>query len=208
MARDPKISLTLEALGRMGVVRADAADVLPVHRLATGLLGEQIASAEMLSAMREHNPETLYVRKNTTDRQACAVCPPETWPVTAFLALLPLTPEGVAALWDAAFDPLTVDRLWVCPWGNPPHAIYVWGIGGVSLKDRATIWGFARFLENGLFGHVAHYARPGTQRGCALMEQRGFRPLASFRRGAPETIWMRPALNGLSSPPGGMGTDP
>ncbi len=186
----------------MGIARAEPGDVFGVHRLATDLLGARIASVALLSDMHEHNPDTLFVLRNST------VCEPSERETTkeeavaGFLAILPLNGAGVDAIWRGSFDPLNVDLSQVCSAGDDPQAIYVWGIGGASLKDRATIWAFARFLETDVFAHLAHFARPGTQRGAELMEQRGFRSLATLRHGAPDWLWMRPALTGSAAPPG------
>lgn len=182
-----------EALQDLGMRLARPEDMAGLRAQAAHSIGPEVTSTECLERVRSANGEALFVDASIANVSGRVRC---------FLALLPLTDTGLQVLRDGRFTGLDVDPAWVCKEGEKPVAVYVWGIAGESVRDRAKALRLAYFLEREVYPHLGHYSSAATQRGTQILLRRGFRPMSEVWPNAADRLFMRDPLTGAPPNPG------
>lgn len=176
---------------------------------ARGRIGE-LASLETVLGVMRHNPDTVLVFSRGEWTPDAADQP------TGFVAMLPLTADGLDALFDGRLDTGRPDLRFVCRQNERPVAIYFWAImiepavaGGIALvmerltsdKNRdlplyckaANDKAHALFLSLGFRDGAAHKGRHAPHiMGCLVDEPMPAQPFDTYRKGArPGTIGIK-----------------
>jgi hypothetical protein len=100
------------------------------------------------------------------------------------LAVIPLRPQGLAALMDDRFDGVRPDLALVARPGEQVAAIYGWGIVGAGPRSRAAVLRGVDRLRRNLLPELPWYCRAATGDGARVILGRlGYAPVAGSASG-------------------------
>lgn len=160
-----------------GLHAPSAAEITPLHDFAAELIGGEIASPDILSAVSRRAPGSLLVCDDGE-----AVC--------GMLATLPLREAGRRSLLAGRFDGVRLDLGLVARTNERPAAVYAWGCAARTRDAARALLGAAQAMAEQVFAEIPFFARAATEAGRrALTVSLGYVPLA----GADPDLFWRPA---------------
>lgn len=152
-------------------------EVAAGRTLAARLIGDDIVSTEDFRRIHGRNGLGLFLAH-------------EGGTLTGILAFVALNRAGAGALLDGAFDTVAPADAHVASRDEAVAAMYGWGVAAITRDTAARLIAGARLLGRGPSAHLAHYARPTTERGARLMREKlNFQDLAGDRIGL---VWLPP----------------
>lgn len=173
-----------------GVTLASDAEIVEGQKLAAERIGDQVVSAEMLSAVQAVTESSVFVVR-------------EGGRVTGLTAFFLLRPEGIKAFNEDRFDTVNVNLDYVWRPREVPAGGYAWGF--VASNDRAAgrVVKASLFIREALLWALPGYTRAATDDGARLIfGSLGFVPVPGnpslaryFPREAPFEGVMPPGAN-------------
>jgi predicted GNAT family N-acyltransferase len=132
-----------------------------------------LTSSEIFQAAANHNPDIFWAiaRKDRFD-----ISEPKG---EGFLAVLPLTHEGMRRLIDGRLDTKNPELCYVARQSERPAGIYVWAIHAKGIL-AAAIPLVLQKISSPLYRGVNLYSRPITKGGLRVLEPLGFNPGARY----------------------------
>lgn len=133
-----------------------------------------LTTNEILCAAARHNPDIFWAiaRSDRFD-----ITNPEG---EGFLAVLPLTHEGMRRLLDGRLNTRDPELCYVARQSERPAGIYVWAIHAKGTL-AAAIPLVLQKISSPLYQGVSLYSRPITKGGLRVLEPLGFQPGASYQ---------------------------
>lgn len=136
---------------------------------------EGLASTEKVIEIFRHNPEciSVFARGGYTDDT--------TGNAMGFLAFLPLTEDGHAALFDGRLATGDPDLRFICRQHERPAAVYHWGV----MNGPETAGGIAHVFErmtSAKYRGLPMYCRAANERALQFFLNIGFVQGATFKR--------------------------
>jgi len=150
------VTYRLEALGD--------ADIGIARDIGAALIGETLASADLLSAIQRATHNVVFGFR-------------EDGALTGMMALLPLRQAGHALLLAGRFDARAPDLDLVARPGEAPACYYAWGIAATSKHAARAMIQFSSTLHQTLFWDIPSFTRAVTGDGVRLMGSFGYRPI-------------------------------
>ncbi len=139
-------------------------DFADVHALAVEALGPHLASLDEIKRVDGLTGATIWVVRRKGS-------------VSGFLATLPLTGEGVAALIDGKFNAASVQPEWLARMGEPLAGWYCWCYAGRDQVSRGTLVLALRTLIDGHFPDLPFFGKESSEAGARIMRHLGFYPV-------------------------------
>ncbi len=132
-----------------------------------------LTTNEIFQAAANHNPDIFWAiaRKDRFD-----IGDPRG---EGFLAVLPLTHEGMRRLIDGRLDTRNPELCYVARQSERPAGIYVWAIHAKGTL-AAAIPLVLQKISSPLYRGVSIYSRPITKGGLRVLEPLGFKPGARY----------------------------
>jgi predicted GNAT family N-acyltransferase len=132
-----------------------------------------LTSNSIVQAVANHNPDVFWAiaKKDHFD-----IASPKG---EGFLAVLPLTREGMRRLLDGRLDTRNPELCYVARQSERPAGIYVWAIHAKGTL-AAAIPLVLQKISSPLYRGVNLYSRPITKGGLRVLEPLGFNPGARF----------------------------
>ena len=132
-----------------------------------------LTTNEIFQAAANHNPDVFWAiaRKDRFD-----IRDPKG---EGFLAVLPLTHEGMRRLIDGRLDTRNPELCYVARQSERPSGIYVWAIHAKGTL-AAAIPLVLQKISSPLYRGVNIYSRPITKGGLRVLEPLGFKPGARY----------------------------
>ena len=132
-----------------------------------------LTTSKIFQAAANHNPDIFWAiaRKDRFD-----ISEPKG---EGFLAVLPLTHEGMRRLIDGRLDTKNPELCYVARQSERPAGIYVWAIHAKGLL-AAAIPLVLQKISSPLYRGVNLYSRPITKGGLRVLEPLGFNPGARY----------------------------
>lgn len=132
-----------------------------------------LTTSEIFQAAANHNPDIFWAiarkdRFNISEPKG-----------EGFLAVLPLTHEGMRRLIDGRLDTRNPELCYVARQSERPAGIYVWAIHAKGTL-AAAIPLVLQKISSPLYRGVNIYSRPITRGGLRVLEPLGFRPGARY----------------------------
>jgi predicted GNAT family N-acyltransferase len=162
----------LEVARRTVIFNVGAAGISAlVDRARTDIPG--LTSNRILHAAANHNPDIFWAiaRRNRFD-----ISDPKG---EGFLAVLPLTHEGMRRLIDGRLDTKDPELCYVARQSERPAGIYVWAIHAKGTLAAAIPLVLEK-ISSPLYRGVNLYSRPITKGGLRVLEPLGFEPGARY----------------------------
>lgn len=129
---------------------------------------------EILQAAARHNPDIFWA---ISRRDRFDISDPQG---EGFLAVLPLTHEGMRRLLDGRLNTKDPELCYVARQSERPAGIYVWAIHAKGTL-AAAIPLVLQKISSPLYQGVNLYSRPITKGGLRVLEPLGFQPGASYQ---------------------------
>jgi predicted GNAT family N-acyltransferase len=132
-----------------------------------------LTTSKIFQAAANHNPDIFWAiaRKDRFD-----ISEPKG---EGFLAVLPLTHEGMRRLIDGRLDTKNPELCYVARQSERPAGIYVWAIHAKGIL-AAAIPLVLQKISSPLYRGVNLYSRPITKGGLRVLEPLGFHPGARY----------------------------
>jgi predicted GNAT family N-acyltransferase len=132
-----------------------------------------LTTSKIFQAAANHNPDIFWAiaRKDRFD-----ISEPKG---EGFLAVLPLTHEGMRRLIDGRLDTKNPELCYVARQSERPAGIYVWAIHAKGIL-AAAIPLVLQKISSPLYRGVNLYSRPITKGGLRVLEPLGFNPGARY----------------------------
>ena len=132
-----------------------------------------LTTYEIFQAATNHNPDIFWAiaRKDRFD-----ISEPKG---EGFLAVLPLTHEGMRRLIDGRLDTRNPELCYIARQSERPAGIYVWAIHAKGTL-AAAIPLVLQKISSPLYRGVNIYSRPITRGGLRVLEPLGFKPGARY----------------------------
>jgi predicted GNAT family N-acyltransferase len=163
---------SLQLARRTVIFTVDAAGIAAlVDRARQDIPG--LTSNEMFQSVANHNPDTFWAIAKK-DRFKVAAPRGE-----GFLALLPLTHEGMRRLLDGRLDTRNPEICFIARQSERPAGIYVWAIHAKGTLVAAIPLVLQK-ISTPLYQGVNLYSRPVTKEGLRVLEPLGFTPGARY----------------------------
>ena len=132
-----------------------------------------LTTSEIFQAAANHNPDIFWA---ITRKDRFNISEPKG---EGFLAVLPLTHEGMRRLIDGRLDTRNPELCYVARQSERPAGIYVWAIHAKGTL-AAAIPLVLQKISSPLYRGVNIYSRPITRGGLRVLEPLGFRPGARY----------------------------
>ena len=143
--------------------------------MAADLISSHIAPAETLLRSQKRTGSTVFVFRQCDD-------------LTGVLAMIPVTPEGCAAILEDRFDARNPPEGLLCAPGDELGAVYGWGLAGVTRRASAAVMMGAMALRDA-YPEVPFFSRTATAAGAKVVRGRmGYSPYP----GAPDDLLWNP----------------
>ena len=173
------IERMLAVLARCALTSARADQVAEIHDFAARLIGPGIASTATLARVHALSGAALFHTREQGE-------------LTGALAVIILSPDGLAAVEVDRFDGVALDAKHLAKPDERAAGVYAWGVAATTaLAGRRVIAGaraIGRLAED---GRLPCFARAATTVGRRLLLQRlTFRPLPQSRSGL--LVFQRP----------------
>jgi predicted GNAT family N-acyltransferase len=163
---------SLQVARRTVIFTVGAAEIgALVDRARTDIPG--LTTNEIIGAAANHNPDIFWAisRKDRFD-----INDPRG---EGFLAVLPLTHEGMRRLMDGRLNTKNPELCYVARQSERPAGIYVWAIHAKGTL-AAAIPLVLQKISSPLYQGVNLYSRPITKGGLRVLEPLGFHPGARY----------------------------
>jgi len=133
-----------------------------------------LTTDRIVQTVANHNPDTFWAiaRKDHYD-----IASPKG---EGFLAVLPLTHEGMRRLMDGRLNTRDPELCYVARQSERPAGIYVWAIHAKGTL-AAAIPLVLQKISSPLYQGVSLYSRPITKGGLRVLEPLGFHPGARYQ---------------------------
>src|SRR6266699_2391837 len=132
-----------------------------------------LTSNLMFQTVANHNPDTFWA---IAKRDRFDVSEPKG---EGFLAVLPLTHDGMRRLIDGRLDTKNPELCYVARQSERPAGIYVWAIHAKGILAAAIPLVLEK-ISSPLYRGVNLYSRPITKGGLRVLEPLGFNPGARY----------------------------
>ena len=150
-----------EAFGSLDFKPVQASEIDAFHALADALIEGEIASAEDIGQVQAWTQRSLHMRRWNGRPDG-------------FVASIPLSDTGVAALLRGEFGFANARREWVCGPEEKAVALLSWGLAGRTPHAQAAALRALLVGWRGFYADVRVYARARTTEGKALMRRLNF----------------------------------
>jgi hypothetical protein len=151
---------TCQALGRIGFSLADHATVAEGRDVAAQLVGERIATTEIMWAVQTRSGCAAFAAREP-DGGLCAL-----------ISVLPLLEDGERALDDGSFDGLVPPLAVIARPQDEPVAFYIWGAAGLTWRGRNQALAASVALQREVYPHLPCFARGATSDGERVLQSR------------------------------------
>ncbi|OLF75409.1 hypothetical protein AWH62_06195 [Maricaulis sp. W15] len=150
-----------QAFGSLDFKPVQLSEIDEFHALADELIDGEIASAEDIGRVQEWTRRSLHMRRWNGRPDG-------------FVASIPLSDSGVAALLRGEFGFANARREWVCDTTEKASALLSWGLAGRTPHAQAAALRALLVGWRGFYADVRVYARARTTEGKALMRRLNF----------------------------------
>lgn len=146
-------------------------------RLAESLIGQELASEEVIWKLQEYSKVTAWVYGH---------------PIEGIHFLVPLTVQGELAVREGRFNPANPDFQHCAREGDVCAGVYVGAYAGSTKNARRSIMQGAAIIRVQCFGHSPCFANAATGDGARSMISLGFGPMSD----EPGALWWQAAISG------------
>ena len=165
----------IDVLATIDLHPANPQECVSSREIAAELIGSVVAPPESFQRAQAHTGCSVFVSRHQGE-------------VTGILGLLPLTPEGLAAVENHTFKSRNPPLELLCAPGEPFPGLYGWGFAARGRKASALVVMGAIKIREHLFD-IPFFTRAATPAGVKVICGRmGYAPFP----GAPDDLLWNP----------------
>jgi len=184
-AREP--SAPLPTGGIILARHPSQSDLERIYELSRSEISPNIASAEIVRAVFQHNPDTFWGIYHSADGNKANAT------LVGFYSFLHLNAHGAAALEQGTFDGVNVNLSQLALAGERPVYVYVWAIVARRMARIATVL-VARALGKDRYGGIPIYCKPATLGGVNVIKAYGFEGIRPSEKGIGDLFRLDPEV--------------